>query len=88
LEAPPVFYLVTVLFSQIYKFLQSKFSVGGCAVSECVKVFTVRARLVKLGKGRIGFYIPKVYQKEIERYLGHEATLSICIHLRGSDSES
>jgi len=57
-------------------------------MSECVKVFTVRARLVKLGKGRAGFYIPKIYQKEIEGYLGHEATLTICIHPRGGGSKS
>jgi len=56
-------------------------------VSECVKVFTVRARLVKLGRGRIGFYIPKIYQKELEVYLGHEATLSICVHSGGGDSK-
>ena len=56
-------------------------------MSECVKVFTVRARLVKLGKGRVGFYIPKIHQKEIEGYLGHEATLTICIHPRGGNSK-
>jgi len=49
-------------------------------MSECRKVFIVDARLVKLGKGRIGFYIPKRHQKEIEEYLGCEATLIICIH--------
>ncbi len=57
-------------------------------MSECKKVFTVRTRLVKLGKGRIGFYVPKKHQKELERYLGHEATLTICIHPRGSNSKS
>ena len=57
-------------------------------MSECEKVFVVRTRLVKLGKGRIGFYIPKMYHKEVERYLGHETTLTICVHPRRSDSRS
>ena len=81
----PIHCVIIILCSQFYKFLQSIFNIGGCSMSECVKVFTVRTKLVKLGKGRIGFYIPKKHQKELERYLGHETTLTICIHPRGSN---
>ena len=63
------------------------YDIGDCGVSECGKIFIVKTRLVKLGKGRIGFYIPKMYQKEIEEYLGHETTLIICIHPRESNSK-
>jgi|GEM_PF-4414034 len=55
---------------------------------KCEKVFIVKIRLVKLGKGRIGFYIPKMYQKEIEEYLGYEATLIICFHSRRGNNKS
>ncbi len=57
-------------------------------MSECRKVFIIKARLVKLGKGRIGFYVPRRNQEEIEEYLGCEATLIICFHPRGSNSKS
>ena len=57
-------------------------------MSKCEKVFIVKIRLVKLGKGRIGFYIPKMYQKEIEEYLGYEATLIICFHSRRGNNKS
>lgn len=57
-------------------------------MSECRKVFIVETRLVKLGKGRIGFYISKMYQKEIEEYLGYKTTLIICIHSRRGNGKS
>ena len=57
-------------------------------MSECKKVFIVKTRLVKLGKGRIGFYMPKAHQKEVEEYLGYDATLIICFHSRRSNDKS
>ncbi len=57
-------------------------------MSECKKVFIVKTRLVKLGKGRTGFYIPKAYQKDVGEYLGYDATLIICFHSRRSNDKS
>ena len=43
-------------------------------MSECRGVFVIEARLAKLGKGRIGFYIPRRHQEEIEKHLGNEGS--------------
>ncbi len=50
-------------------------------MSECLRTFIIKSRLVKLGGNRIGFYIHARDKEKLMPYLGKEATLIVCIHL-------